>query len=91
MPPYNGDAAALQIRGIETENKIPYQNRIPIIALSGDGDQESIRHFFKSQMTDYFIKGPDPELLIKIIGNCFVGVGEGANNRESLRRFSQKN
>ncbi|NBV07309.1 MAG: response regulator [Proteobacteria bacterium] len=79
MPPYNGDEAAMQIREIELRNKIPHQNRMPIIALSGDGDQEAIYHFFKSQMTDYFVKGRDPESLIKIIANCFAEKDEEIN------------
>ena len=76
MPPYNGDDAVLEVREVEQQNKIPHQNRIPVIALSGDSNEEAINHFFKCQMTDYFIKGYDPESLIKIIANYFAGKNE---------------
>ncbi len=76
MSPYNGDDATKQIRIIEQQNKNlnynqhHYQNtnnQIPIIALSGDGMEQEIRHFFDCGINDYFIKGNDPESLIKII------------------------
>ena len=69
MPPHDGDDAAKEIRAIEASNKISHHNEMPIIALSGDGDKEDIHHFFECQMTDYFIKGGKPELLLKIIAN----------------------
>ena len=64
MPPYNGDEAAKTIR---TTNQ-----HIPIIALSGDGEKKDIHHFFACGMTDYFIKGSNPELLIKIVANYLI-------------------
>ena len=64
MPPHNGDEAAKEIRKTN-------QN-IPIIALSGDGDKKDIYHFFNSGMNDYFIKGSNPELLIKIVANYLI-------------------
>ena len=69
MPPHDGDDAAKEIRAIEASNKISHHDEMPIIALSGDGDKEDIHHFFECQMTDYFIKGGKPELLLKIIAN----------------------
>lgn len=72
MPPHDGDDAAKKIRAIEASNKISHHNEIPIIALSGDGDKEDIHHFFECQMTDYFIKGGKPELLLKIIANYLI-------------------
>jgi CheY-like chemotaxis protein len=69
MPPYNGDEAAKEIRKSEAKNNISYQDCIPIIALSGNGDKKDICHFFKCQMTDYFIKGSDAELLTKLIAH----------------------
>ena len=81
MPPHNGDEAAKEIRKIEAkrievggiengriENE-EIERRIPIIALSGDGKQKDIHNFFASGMNDYFIKGSDPELLVKIVAN----------------------
>ena len=72
MPPHNGDEAARAIRKIESEHNINYHDEIPIIALSGDGTRKDVDHFFECQMTDYFIKGSHPELLLKIVANCLT-------------------
>ncbi len=69
MPPFNGDDAAQEIRKIESQNNIKYNEQIPIIALSGDGQEENIKHFFNCQITDYFIKGDNTEKLFKIIAS----------------------
>lgn len=67
MPIMSGDEATQEIRKLEIENNISYKNRLPIIALSGDGQVEDIMHFFESGMTDYFIKGSDVNRLIKLL------------------------
>lgn len=67
MPNLGGDEASKKIREIEVKNNIKHSNKIPIIALSGDGSEEDIKNFFKNKMTDYFIKGDKIENLIKII------------------------
>jgi two-component system CAI-1 autoinducer sensor kinase/phosphatase CqsS len=72
MPPHDGDDAAKEIRAIETAYKISHHDEMPIIALSGDGSKEDIHHFFECQMTDYFIKGTKPELLLKISANYLI-------------------
>lgn len=72
MPLCGGDEAAKKIREIEVANGVAYQSRIPIIALSGDGQREDVRHFFNCQMTDYFIKGSHPEALLKTIAHYFL-------------------
>ncbi len=72
MPPHDGDDAAKEIRNIEAHNKISHHDEMPIIALSGDGDKEDIHHFFQCQMTDYFIKGGKPEILLKIVANYLI-------------------
>jgi len=69
MPPYNGDEAAREIRKIEVMNNISQNDEIPIIALSGDGAKKDIHHFFDSHMTDYFVKGNNPEILLKIVSS----------------------
>ncbi|NBV06533.1 MAG: response regulator [Proteobacteria bacterium] len=69
MPPHNGDEAAKEIRILEKKNNIKNQNLIPIIALSGNGDKKDIHHYFDCGITDYFIKGSNPELLINIIAS----------------------
>lgn len=76
MPPNDGDDAAKEIRSIEASNKISHHDEIPIIALSGDGDKEDIHHFFECQMTDYFIKGGKPEILLKIVANYLIKKSE---------------
>ncbi|MCE3255478.1 MAG: integral rane sensor hybrid histidine kinase [Rickettsiaceae bacterium] len=72
MPPYNGDDVTKEIRNIESTYKISHHDEMPIIAFSGDGKKEDIHHFFECQMTDYFIKGSKPELLLKIIANYLI-------------------
>ena len=72
MPPFDGDDAAVEIRAIERKNAIPFNNKIPIIALSGDSAPSSIYGYFKVEISDYFIKGNNFENLIKIIANFFV-------------------
>ena len=84
MPPHDGDDAAKEIRTIETAHKISHHDEMPIIALSGDGDKEDIHHFFECQMTDYFIKGTKPELLLKIIANYLIKKIEKQNSSEDL-------
>ena len=74
MPTLNGDKATTEIRRMEQDNGILHRNRIPIIALSGDGSKEDIFYFLKSQMTDYFIKGGDPELLTKIVASYLTKI-----------------
>ena len=69
MPIINGDEVSKIIRKIENFNEIYYHQELPIIALSGDGEKDDIKKYLDSQMTDYFIKGNDYELLIKIISN----------------------
>ncbi len=85
MPPHDGDKAAKEIRNIEAINNISHHDEIPIIALSGDGDKEDIHHFFDCQMTDYFIKGGDPELLLKIIANYTSKNDTRAYNMDSAK------
>lgn len=69
MPILGGDEASMQIRKIEFDNSVSFCDEIPIIALSSDGSRESIQNFFRCGVTDFFIKGNDPEILVKIIAN----------------------
>ncbi len=84
MDPYDGDDAAKEIRAIETLHRISHHDEIPIIALSGDGDKEDIHHFFECQMTDYFIKGNKPELLLKIVANYLTKKIERQENEDAM-------
>jgi CheY-like chemotaxis protein/HPt (histidine-containing phosphotransfer) domain-containing protein len=72
MPPYNGDDCSQEIREIEASFKISYHDEIPIIAMSGNGSREDVFHYFDCKITDYFIKGSKPDLLIKIIATYLV-------------------
>ena len=56
MPPFDGDDASIEIRKIERQNAIPFNEKIPIIALSGDSSPEAIYGYFKAEMNDYFVK-----------------------------------
>ena len=67
MPYVSGDECSLKIREIETSHKIGYHDEIPIIALTGNGSLNDIRNYFNCRLTDYFIKGSNPDLLIKLI------------------------
>ena len=72
MPPFDGDDASIEIRKIERENAIPFNEKIPIIALSGDGSPDALYGYFKAEMNDYFVKGNNFENLIKIFANFFI-------------------
>jgi len=71
MPPFDGDEAVLEIRSIERKNSIPFNEKIPIIALSGDSSPNTIYEYFKAEINDYFVKGNNFENLIKIFANFF--------------------
>ncbi len=65
MPIMSGDEVISAIRKIERDSKISFKNRIPAIALTGDGDWDHINSFFKLGIDDYFVKGADSEKLIR--------------------------
>ncbi|MBL6665279.1 MAG: hybrid sensor histidine kinase/response regulator, partial [Rickettsiales bacterium] len=77
MPYIEGNKAAKEIRKIEEKNKIKYQNQIPIISITGnivnadkyyyEDESENIFNLFQTGFNDYFLKGNDPENLIKLI------------------------
>jgi CheY-like chemotaxis protein len=64
MPVMDGNQAIAEIRKIQIEKNM---TSIPAIALSGDGGEESIRHFLKSGFNDYFVKGGDYENLVNLM------------------------
>lgn len=72
MPKLNGDEATKEIRKTEIENLVRHSQRIPIIALTGDGNEEDIRRYLACKITDYYIKGSDPEMLVKIMANYLI-------------------
>ena len=87
MPPFDGDDATVEIRGIENKNATSFYDKIPIIALSGDSSPSAILGYFKVEMNDYFIKGNNFENLIKILANFFIDdlVFEGFKSIEGVK------
>ncbi len=69
MPGMSGDEVAKEIRTIEIQRGVHHSKRVPIIAVTGDGDEKNIKKYLDCKMTDYYIKGSDPELIIKMIAN----------------------
>ncbi len=92
MPPFDGDDATVEIRGIENKNATSFYDKIPIIALSGDSSPSAVLGYFKVEMNDYFIKGNNFENLIKILANFFIDdlVFEGFKSIEGVK-FSHEN
>lgn len=72
MPNLDGYDATKEIRNIERVNRIKYQNHIPIVSVSGDSKKETITNSFQVGMDDYFIKGSNPNLLVKIIASYIL-------------------
>jgi CheY-like chemotaxis protein len=92
MPPFDGDDASIEIRKIERKNAIPFNEKIPIIALSGDSSPDAIYGYFKAEMNDYFVKGNNFENLIKIFANFFSKdvVLEEVNVDENISNLNEK-
>jgi CheY-like chemotaxis protein/HPt (histidine-containing phosphotransfer) domain-containing protein len=65
MPIMDGFEATKQIRKYQEENKA--QQNVPIVAITGDGDRDSVNKIFASGMDDYFIKGDNYDNITKII------------------------
>ncbi len=91
MPPFDGDDATVEIRGIENKNATSFYDKIPIIALSGDSSPSAILGYFKVEMNDYFIKGNNFENLIKILANFFIDdlVFEGFKSIEGAKTSNE--
>ena len=91
MPPFDGDDATVEIRGIENKNATSFYDKIPIIALSGDSSPSAILGYFKVEMNDYFIKGNNFENLIKILANFFIDdlVFEGFKSIEGVKSYHE--
>jgi signal transduction histidine kinase/CheY-like chemotaxis protein len=72
----NGDYATLLIRQLEKQQQHNNQNQnspIPIIALSGDGQEQDLKHFYHCQINDYFVKGSNPELILRVVARGILG------------------
>ena len=89
MPILNGDEATIQIRKIELDNKVSFHDEVAIIALSGDNSKENIENFFRCGITDFFAKGSDPEILIKILANCFT-MNTNQKNASHIKEFGKE-
>jgi two-component system, CAI-1 autoinducer sensor kinase/phosphatase CqsS len=64
MSQLNGDEATKEIRKYEKTKAL---KPIPIIAFTGDSEEEKLRHFFNAGMNDYFVKGSDNDELMRIL------------------------
>jgi len=71
---FTGEEASKEIRKIEKLNNINHENRIPIIALSGDSYLDMASKYFEVGIDDYFVKGSNFDNLIYIIANFFVKI-----------------
>lgn len=67
MPERNGDEVSRAIREQELGRGFGSGEAIPIIAMSGDGAVEDKLHFFESGMTDCFVKGTPPDVLVRLM------------------------
>jgi CheY-like chemotaxis protein len=67
MPGRNGDDVSRAIREEERGRGVVFGAGIPIIAMSGDGAVEDKLHFFEYGMTDYFVKGTNPDVLVRLM------------------------
>jgi two-component system CAI-1 autoinducer sensor kinase/phosphatase CqsS len=79
MESYDGDDAARKIRSIEKQNQLKPAQQIPIVALTGDSGKKNIRDLLRNQINDFFVKGDDPESLLKIL-SLYVAIKGGAKH-----------
>lgn len=68
MKRIGGIEAAMKVRNIEAKHNKQHNsdNKIPIIALSGDNDQKFVMNLLNNSIDDYMIKGSDPKNIIKL-------------------------
>lgn len=64
MPKMSGDEAVREISR--------YGREVPVIALTGDVDEEGVYRYLNCGITDYYIKGSDLEMLVKIMANYLI-------------------
>ncbi|OFW79750.1 MAG: hypothetical protein A2887_03045 [Alphaproteobacteria bacterium RIFCSPLOWO2_01_FULL_40_26] len=64
MPEINGIMAVKEIRKLQRQNNLKL---IPIIAFTGDNDDEKIIRILNAGFDDYFMKGEDPSQLLETI------------------------
>ena len=81
MPIMDGIAATKEIRIYQEGNKI---KNVPIVAITGDGDRESVHKIFDSGMDDYFIKGDKYDNITKILVLWTNIVGESNIYNEKI-------
>lgn len=77
MPYIEGNKAAKEIRKIEEKHKIPHKDQVPIIATTGnivnadsyyyEDESENIFNVFQTGFNDYFLKGNNPDNLVKLL------------------------
>jgi two-component system CAI-1 autoinducer sensor kinase/phosphatase CqsS len=64
MPGLSGDELAVEIRKLESKYSKLY---LPIIALTGEVEDEAIHEFLQKGMTDFVVKGSDLDYMTQII------------------------
>ena len=77
MPYIEGNKAAKEIRKIEEKLKVTFKNRVPIIVTTGnivntdsyyyEDSSENIFNRFETGVNDYFLKGNNPDNLVKLL------------------------
>lgn len=85
MPIIDGCNAARQIRDYEIKEKLYYKT--PIIAYSGDKNKEIVHRTLRSGICDYYVKGDDNKILIKMIA---FWVGFCGNNEHKSKLKSKR-
>ena len=86
MPVMDGIAATKEIRIYQEGNKM---KNIPIVAITGDSDKESIYKIFNAGMDDYFIKGDSYDNITKILMLWTNIVGETNIYNEKISGVKQ--
>ncbi len=68
MPNVNGQQALREIRGIEKERRIPQENNVRIIMISGLDDSKELHDaFFLGEATSYIVKPLNHQVLVQEI------------------------
>lgn len=70
LPGMNGDEATRAIRALDN----PRVASVPVIALTGNTQDEDIRRYYRANMNGFVPKPVDPESLKKVIDDTINGV-----------------
>lgn len=87
LPDMNGDEATKKIRS-SSKDKI---KNIPIIALTGNTQDEHIDHYYQCGINSFISKPIDPVNLIKTIENAAQGIFDSTTRRKKLSGIKKPN